>query len=102
MNERIRELAEQSGVDAGQLFAEMLCNDSDVNVKIAEAWNAQPDEVRQRICQVIEQNQEKFAELIVRECCQALWTDACHMSDLAVEEFNSNSRKIKRHFGVEE
>ena len=43
----------------------------------------------------------KLAELIIQECCQALWTDACNMSDLAVEEFNSNSRKIKRHFGVE-
>ena len=43
----------------------------------------------------------KLAELIIQECCQALWTDACHMSDLAVEEFNSNSKKIKRHFGVE-
>ena len=43
----------------------------------------------------------KLAELIIDECCQALWTDACNMSDLAVEEFNSNSRKIKNHFGVE-
>ena len=67
MNERIRELMEQAGVDAGQLFAEMLCADSEVNVKIAEAWNAQPDEVRQRIFETIEQNQSKFAELIIRE-----------------------------------
>ena len=43
----------------------------------------------------------KLAELIIDECCQALWTNACHMSDLAVEEFNSNTRKIKEHFGVE-
>ena len=51
--------------------------------------------------EIYEVDHELFAELIIEECCQALWTDACHMSDLAVEEFNSNSRKIKRHFGVE-
>ena len=75
MNERIRELANNAGVDAGQLFAEMLCTDSEVNVKIAEAWNAQPDEVRQRIFQVIEQNQSKFAELIVEECAHQAFSD---------------------------
>lgn len=67
-NDVIKKLAIQAGVDTGQLFAEMLCNDGDVNAKIAEAWNAQPAELRQRIFQVIEHNQEKFAELIVKEC----------------------------------
>ena len=68
MDERIKELAKQSGL-----------------------WFVTPRE----------DLMNDFAELIVKECCQALWTDACHMSDLAVEEFNRNSRKIKRHFGVE-
>lgn len=44
---------------------------------------------------------EKFAELIIKECAQSLWTDECYVSDLAVEEFNSNSKRIKEHFGVE-
>ena len=44
---------------------------------------------------------EKFAELIVRECIKSLWTEECHTSDLAVEEYNRNSKKIKQHFGVE-
>ena len=44
---------------------------------------------------------EKFAELIVRECAKSLWTEECHTSDLAVEEYNRNSKKIKQHFGVE-
>jgi hypothetical protein len=45
--------------------------------------------------------QEKFAELIVRECAKSLWTEECHNSDLALEEFERNSAKIKEHFGVE-
>jgi len=44
---------------------------------------------------------EKFAELLVRECAKSLWTEECHTSDLAVEEYNRNSKKIKQHFGVE-
>jgi hypothetical protein len=45
---------------------------------------------------------EKFAELIVKECIKSLWTEECHTSDLALEEYNRNSKKIKQHFGVEE
>ena len=98
MNERIRELANNAGVDAGQLFAEMLCTDSEVNVKIAEAWNAQPDEVRQRIFQVIEQNQSKFAELIVRECVKAADEWYQYHNEIQWDP----GEHIKQHFGVEE
>ena len=45
---------------------------------------------------------EKFAELIVRECAESLWTEECYTSDLALKEFEKNSKKIKQHFGVEE
>jgi hypothetical protein len=45
-------------------------------------------------------NLKKFAELIVRECAKSLWTEECHNSDLALEEFERNSAKIKEHFGV--
>jgi hypothetical protein len=44
----------------------------------------------------------KFAELIVRECAKSLWTEECHTSDLALEEFERNGAKIKEHFGVKE
>jgi hypothetical protein len=47
-------------------------------------------------------DQEKFAELIVRECAKSLWTEECHNSDLALEEFERNSAKIKERFGVKE
>jgi len=45
---------------------------------------------------------EKFAELIVRECAESLWTEECYTSDLALKEFEKHSKKIKQHFGVEE
>lgn len=44
---------------------------------------------------------EKFAELIVKECAKSLWTDECNNSDLALEEFKKNSKKIREHFGVD-
>jgi len=47
-------------------------------------------------------NVDKFAELIVRECAESLWTEECYTSNLALKEFEKHSKKIKRHFGVEE
>ena len=49
-----------------------------------------------------EESIEYFAELIVRECVESLWTEECYTSDLALKEFLKNSKKIKQHFGVEE
>ena len=43
---------------------------------------------------------EKFAELIVKECIWALWTEECRTSDLASEECLRGSNKIREHFGV--
>jgi len=47
-------------------------------------------------------DKEKFAELIIQECAESLWTEECYNSDLALEEFERNSAKIKQHFGGEE
>jgi len=44
---------------------------------------------------------EKFAQLIVRECCLALWTEECHTSDLAFDEVKRNATRIKEHFGID-
>ena len=46
-------------------------------------------------------DQKKFAELIVRECCLALWTEECHTSDLAFDEVKRNATRIKEHFGID-
>ena len=43
-------------------------------------------------------SEEKFAELIIEEACQAFWSEACNVSDLAYEEYRQNSKKIKQHF----
>ena len=47
-------------------------------------------------------DKEKFAELSVEECITALRTDECNYSDLAVEEFTRNRKRLRKHFGVEE
>jgi hypothetical protein len=75
MNERIRELKEQA--------MEWVPNQVVPDTKI-------------RLL-----NAEKFAELIVRECCLALWTEECHTSDLAFDEVKRNATKIKEHFGID-
>ena len=73
MNERIRELAEQAGI-------------------------FKPKEFYQHIDAL---QLEKFAELIVRECCLALWTEECHTSDLAFDEVKRYATRIKEHFGID-
>ena len=62
MNERIKELAEQAGNHADTY--------DDAN---GPFW--------------FQMYNEKFAELIVQECAKSLWTEECHNSDLALEEF---------------
>ena len=58
MNERIQELAEQATT-----YIEPTATSG-------EGWIF---------------DKEKFAKLIVRECCLALWTEECHASDLAFD-----------------
>jgi putative heme degradation protein len=50
----------------------------------------------------IEVYNARFAELIIAECIDSLWSDECQTSDLAAEEFNRNSKKIKQHFGIKQ
>jgi len=75
MNERIEQLAEQ----ALNEYSATYHNEA----KIPEAYL------------------KKFAELIVRECCLALWTEECHTSDLAFDEVKRNATRIKEHFGID-
>mgnify|MGYP003333523537 CR=1 FL=1 len=44
---------------------------------------------------------EKFAEAIVKECCNALWTDSCNFDSEAYAEYVRNIKKIKDKLGVE-
>ncbi len=70
MNERIRELANEANKDIGYTF------------KMEEAKQ-------------LHELMEKFAELIVRECCAI--TDEVERADLPVVA----SKFVKAHFGVE-
>ena len=109
MNERIRELAEQAGVDAGQTIANTICGD-DEWVALGNEFNKLSQKTRDLIYKTLEQNQEKFAELIVREC---LAHGKLAQSQAVVngsEEYNAGREmgievfmnQIKKHFGVEE
>ena len=71
MNERIKELMVQAGFDPVSI----------------ERMGVMPQAV-------------KFAELIVKDCINLMWTDACHVSDLAHEDFQVKSAKIKPDFGI--
>jgi len=78
MNERIKKLAEQAGVSI------LLGDLTDEDTGKVE---------RSRL--------EIFAELLISECCAALWTEECRTSDLAFEEVKRNEAKIKQHFGID-
>ena len=80
MNKRIRELAQEAGMYV------------DLN------GNPWPKSMSAEECEVA---YNTFAELIVKECIWALWTEECRTSDLASEEYTRGSNKIKEHFGVE-
>ena len=77
MNKRIKQLAYAAKLDEHMLWT-------------SHEGNVLPDEMI------------KFAELIVKECAESLWTEECYNSDLALEEFEKNSKKIKEHFGIQE
>ena len=82
MNERIKQLALEAG----------LVRNGDFGMK---RWEGP------RSDSISDQDLEKFAELIVREAGEAFWSEACHVSDLAYEEYYRNSKKIRQHFEVE-
>jgi len=87
MNDRIKELARQ----AGQTETFKINGEPILHYYVSGHGFVRVDNFT-----------EKFAELIVKECVQALWTEECNYSDLAIEDFNKNQRKILGHFGVEE
>jgi hypothetical protein len=96
MNERIRQLSEQA---ANEYLLEMEPVTDTLST-------AKRDELAQKAKQagigIIPHGfSEKFAQLIVRECCLALWTEECHTSDLAFDEVKRNATRIKEHFGID-
>jgi hypothetical protein len=74
MNERIKELAGQASFDVGQIMAEILCPDyyGAELYKLVDAYTALPKEVKSETVEIIRKKQEKFAELIIRDCMDAV------------------------------
>lgn len=79
MNEQIRELERQSFITTE-------------TQKISGAWDNTVEPFRYVTVTETNFSLEKFAELIVKECCQKLENDG--MVEIAIE--------LKQHFGVEE
>jgi chloramphenicol O-acetyltransferase len=79
MNERIRQLAVQAGI---------LLRQKDFSY----FWVESAEDI------------EKFAQLIVRECAQAMLDYGKTYAHLSAGEYQSDefSKVIKQHFGVEE
>ena len=79
MNERIRELAEQAEIYAGEQIDE------------GADYNQYPRYYT-----------EKFAELIVQECAQVSEDDITDGDACCTNTADRIARQIKKHFGVEE
>jgi len=70
-----------------------------MNERIAELMRSKG--LHKNISEDCQHRMEMLAELIVRECCLALWTEECHTSDLAFDEVKRNATRIKEHFGID-
>ena len=92
MNERIRELANKAGVDAGQTIANIICGDDEFKALVNE-FNKLNQATRECIYKLIEQNQEKFAKLIIEKCGDIVDNSVDH---------GIPSAYIDEYFGVEE
>ena len=94
MNEKIKELAEQAGVDYGQTLANILCGD-DVHDALGIEFNKLSKETREYICEVLEKNQLKFAELIIHSCI-----DAVISVPLPNEYEQRCAESVREYFGI--
>ena len=92
MNERIRELAKQAGEYVNEVYTPPVR--SKTPGKIWEDGHVDWHE----------QFNQKFAELIVRECIQVVdnMADPEEDSDRYVWALHNASEKIREHFGVQE
>ncbi len=83
MNERIKELVKRAG---GHISMRNLASNPVQHIESVELWD-------DRI--------EKFAELIVKECCDVLQTETIRHDGYGYNQ-GFLHKKVKEHFGVEE
>jgi hypothetical protein len=81
MNERIKELAEQAWNDTREKFGSFVDDGGEIDYTFLHAYD------------------QKFAELIVRECAE-LTLD--YKNDQHYQGWLDYRNEIKKHFGVEE
>lgn len=72
MNKRIEELASAAGADYGQIIANVICGVGKEFQDIGVEFNKLSQETRDHRAETIARNQEKFAELIVKECAKVM------------------------------
>jgi len=77
VTEQIKSLADRAHAETYELYLDRLSNEFAANVIFYDMFN------------------QKFAELIVRECCDIFVELRTRPADLAVLD-------VKKHFGVEE
>lgn len=96
MNERISALAEQASFSAGHIVAEVIAPDysGPEMYPLVDAFNALPREIREHILQSLNKNQQKFAELIVKEVFAKI-------DDERFEVYQPVKEAVMKHFGVE-
>jgi len=77
MNERIRELAEQAGLEPCIIFKNYAVSEKSITIE-----------------------QEKFAELIVKECAKVILETSVQYNE--IDTMHRIRDNVKEHFGVEE
>ena len=119
MNPQIRELAEQSGIPT--IEGKWDYNDRNLLVKDGGEWRAtQPSEIISTMIQS-ERGLEKFAELIIDECCQYLNNEIDRLNqyraalesepqrneifiaeiDVCIDKCQDNILGLREHFGID-
>ena len=101
MNEIIKKLAIQAEADPDQIMANIFCFSYEKCANLAKEWNFL-DDVRHDICELISENQEKFAELIVKECVRIMFEHGKTYAHPTAGEHQASvfSGVIKEHFGI--
>ena len=75
----------------------IVMNDFVDELYVIARYEAGADKLFQATTQDVYQ---KFTQLLVQECIESLWTEECDTSDLALEEYTRNRKRIEQRFGV--
>lgn len=71
MNERIKQLALQCGVNSEQLIANVICGGTEF-LSLGLEFNKLSQHTRDSICKTVDQSQVTFANLLIEKICYDL------------------------------